>query len=90
MTAYASTNDLPAANHVAMTELVTSRAKRLCEMGHDVVVLVDSLTRLGRAYNTEAPHSGKILSGGVDASALQKPKKFFGSARNIEVSMRMR
>jgi transcription termination factor Rho len=81
---YASTNDMPAANHVAMTELVTSRAKRLCEMGHDVVVLIDSLTRLGRAYNIEARGSGRTLTGGLDAKVLEKPKAHFGAARNIE------
>ena len=81
---YASTNDLPAANHVAMTELVTARAKRLCELGHDVVVLVDSLTRLGRAYNIEARGSGRTLTGGLDAKVLEKPKAHFGAARNIE------
>ena len=81
---YASTNDLPAANHVAMTELVTARAKRLCEMGKDVVILIDSLTRLGRAYNIEARGSGRTLSGGLDAKVLEKPKAHFGAARNIE------
>ncbi|MHC4409455.1 MAG: transcription termination factor Rho [Planctomycetota bacterium] len=81
---YASTNDMPAANHVAMTELVTARAKRLCEMGKDVVVLIDSLTRLGRAYNIEARGSGRTLSGGLDAKVLEKPKAHFGAARNIE------
>ena len=81
---FASTNDMTAANHVAMTELVTSRAKRLCEMGHDVVVLVDSLTRLGRSYNIEARGSGRTLSGGLDAKVLEKPKAHFGAARNIE------
>jgi len=81
---YASTNDMPAANHVAMTELVTSRAKRLCEMGKNVVVLFDSLTRLGRAYNIEARGSGRTLSGGLDAKVLEKPKAHFGAARNIE------
>ena len=81
---YASTNDMPAANHVAMTELVTSRAKRLCEMGKDVVVLIDSLTRLGRAYNIEARGSGRTLTGGLDAKVLEKPKAHLGAARNIE------
>ena len=81
---YASTNDMPAANHVAMTELVTSRAKRLCEMGKDVVVLIDSLTRLGRAYNIEARGSGRTLTGGLDAKVLEKPKAHFGAARKIE------
>jgi transcription termination factor Rho len=81
---YASTNDLPAANHVAMTELVTARAKRLCELGNNVVVLIDSLTRLGRAYNIEARGSGRTLTGGLDAKVLEKPKAHFGAARNIE------
>ncbi|MGH7162775.1 MAG: transcription termination factor Rho, partial [Planctomycetota bacterium] len=81
---YASTNDMPASNHVAMTELVTARAKRLCEMGKDVVVLIDSLTRLGRAYNIEARGSGRTLTGGLDAKVLEKPKAHFGAARNIE------
>ena len=81
---YASTNDLPAVNHVAMTELVTARAKRLCEMGKNVVVLMDSLTRLGRAYNIEARGSGRTLTGGLDAKVLEKPKAHFGAARNIE------
>ncbi len=81
---YASTNDMPASNHVAMTELVTNRAKRLCEMGKNVVVLIDSLTRLGRAYNIEARGSGRTLSGGLDAKVLEKPKAHFGAARNIE------
>jgi transcription termination factor Rho len=81
---YASTNDMPAANHVAMTELVTNRAKRLCEMGKDVVVLIDSLTRLGRAYNIEARGSGRTLTGGLDAKVLEKPKAHFGAARKIE------
>ena len=64
--------------------MVSEKAKRLCEYGKDVVVLLDSITRLGRAYNTECPHSGRILSGGVDASALQHPKRFFGAARKVE------
>ena len=81
---YASTNDMPAANHVAMTELVTSRARWLCSMGKDVVVLIDSLTRLGRAYNIEARGSGRTLTGGLDAKVLEKPKAHFGAARNIE------
>jgi len=81
---YASTNDMPAANHVAMTELVTSRGKRLCEMGKNVVILMDSLTRLGRAYNIEARGSGRTLTGGLDAKVLEKPKAHFGAARNIE------
>ena len=81
---YASTNDMPASNHVAMTELVTNRAKWLCAMGKDVVVLIDSLTRLGRAYNIEARGSGRTLTGGLDAKVLEKPKAHFGAARNIE------
>jgi transcription termination factor Rho len=79
-----STFDEPASRHIQVAEMVIEKAKRLVEYGIDVVILLDSITRLGRAYNTEAPHSGKILSGGVDASALQKPKRFFGAARNIE------
>jgi transcription termination factor Rho len=79
-----STFDEPASRHVAVTEMVLERAKRLVEYGKDVVILLDSITRLARAYNTEVPHSGKILSGGVDANALQKPKRFFGAARNCE------
>jgi transcription termination factor Rho len=79
-----STFDEPAARHVAVTEMVLERAKRLVEYGKDVVILLDSITRLARAYNTEVPHSGKILSGGVDANALQRPKRFFGAARNCE------
>ncbi|MGE3163712.1 MAG: transcription termination factor Rho [Planctomycetota bacterium] len=79
-----STFDEPASRHVQVAEMVIEKAKRLVEYGHDVVILLDSITRLGRAYNTEVPHSGRILSGGVDASALQKPKRFFGAARNIE------
>ncbi|MFQ5845012.1 MAG: transcription termination factor Rho [Planctomycetota bacterium] len=81
---YASTNDMPAANHVAMTEMVTSRARWLCATGKDVVVLIDSLTRLGRAYNIEARGSGRTLTGGLDAKVLEKPKAHFGAARNIE------
>jgi len=80
----ASTFDRPASDHTAAAELAIERAKRLVELGHDVVVLLDSLTRLGRAYNLAAPASGRILSGGVDAAALYHPKKFFGAARNIE------
>jgi transcription termination factor Rho len=79
-----STFDEPAARHVQVAEMVIEKAKRMIEYGRDVVILLDSITRLGRAYNTEVPHSGRILSGGVDASALQKPKRFFGAARNIE------
>ena len=81
---YSSTFDLPANNHVRVAELVVERAKRLVEMGKDVVILLDSITRLARAYNTVTPSSGKVLSGGVDANALHKPKRFFGAARNIE------
>ena len=80
----ASTFDEPADRHVKIADLVLSKAKRLVECGHDVVILLDSITRLARAYNTIAPASGKILSGGVDANALQRPKRFFGAARNIE------
>jgi transcription termination factor Rho len=79
-----STFDEPASRHVQVAEMVIEKAKRLVEYGHDVVILLDSITRLARAYNTEVPHSGKILTGGVDANALQKPKRFFGAARNIE------
>ncbi|MFC4223104.1 transcription termination factor Rho [Lysinibacter cavernae] len=80
----ASTFDRPAEDHTTVAELAIERAKRLVEMGHDVVVLLDSITRLGRAYNLTAPASGRVLSGGVDASALYPPKRFFGAARNIE------
>jgi len=80
----ASTFDRPAEDHTTIAELAIERAKRLVEMGHDVVVLLDSMTRLGRAYNLAAPASGRILSGGVDSAALYPPKKFFGAARNIE------
>ncbi|MFD5865947.1 transcription termination factor Rho [Agromyces sp. NPDC127015] len=80
----ASTFDRPAEDHTTVAELAIERAKRLVELGHDVVVLLDSITRLGRAYNLAAPASGRILSGGVDASALYPPKRFFGAARNIE------
>ncbi len=76
--------DEPASRHVQVAEMVIEKAKRMVEYGHDVVIVLDSITRLARAYNTEVPHSGKILTGGVDANALQKPKKFFGAARNIE------
>jgi transcription termination factor Rho len=79
-----STFDEPASRHVQVAEMVIEKAKRLVEYGRDVVILLDSITRLARAYNTEVPHSGKILTGGVDANALQKPKRFFGAARNIE------
>ncbi len=80
----ASTFDEPADKHVKLANIVLEKAKRLTETGHDVVILLDSITRLARAYNTVQPASGKILSGGVDANALQKPKRFFGAARNIE------
>lgn len=80
----ASTFDEPADKHVKLTNMVLEKAKRLVECGHDVVILLDSITRLARAYNTVQPASGKILSGGVDANALHKPKRFFGAARNIE------
>ncbi len=80
----ASTFDEPAENHVRVAGIVLEKAKRLVESGHDVVVLLDSITRLARAYNTVAPTSGRVLSGGVEANALHKPKKFFGAARNIE------
>ena len=79
-----STFDEPASRHVQVAEMVIEKAKRYVEFGKDVIVLLDSITRLARAYNTEVPHSGKILTGGVDANALQKPKRFFGAARNIE------
>ena len=80
----ASTFDEPADRHVRVANIVLEKAKRLVECGHDVVILLDSITRLARAYNTVQPASGKILSGGVDANALHKPKRFFGAARNIE------
>lgn len=80
----ASTFDEPASNHVKIAGIVLEKAKRMVECGHDVVIFLDSITRLARAYNTVAPASGKILTGGVDANALQKPKRFFGAARNIE------
>ncbi len=81
---YSSTFDLPAQNHIKVAEMVINKAKREVEMGKDVVILLDSITRLARAYNTTTPSSGKVLSGGVDANALHKPKRFFGAARNIE------
>ena len=81
---FSSTFDLPAYNHVRVAELVIEKAKRMVEMGKDVIILLDSITRLARAYNTATPSSGKVLSGGVDANALHKPKRFFGAARNIE------
>ncbi len=81
---YSSTFDMPAKNHVKVAEMVIEKAKRRVELGKDVVILLDSITRLARAYNTATPSSGKVLSGGVDANALHKPKRFFGAARNIE------
>jgi transcription termination factor Rho len=81
---YSSTFDMPAKNHVKVAEMVIEKAKRRVEIGRDVVILLDSITRLARAYNTVTPSSGKVLSGGVDANALHKPKRFFGAARNIE------
>lgn len=80
----ASTFDEPASRHVKIANIVLEKAKRMVECGHDVVIFLDSITRLARAYNTVAPASGKVLTGGVDANALQKPKRFFGAARNIE------
>lgn len=80
----ASTFDRPPVDHTMVAELAIERAKRLVELGHDVVILLDGITRLGRAYNLAAPASGRILSGGVDSSALYPPKRFFGAARNIE------
>ena len=80
----ASTFDEPASRHVKVADIVLEKAKRMVECGHDVVILLDSITRLARAYNTVQPASGKILSGGVDANALHKPKRFFGAARKIE------
>jgi transcription termination factor Rho len=80
----ASTFDEPADKHVKLANLVLEKAKRMVECGHDVVILLDSITRLARAYNTVSPSSGKVLSGGVDANALHKPKRFFGAARKIE------
>jgi transcription termination factor Rho len=80
----ASTFDEPAARHVQVAEMVIEKAKRLVEMKQDVVILLDSITRLARAYNTVMPSSGKVLTGGVDANALQRPKRFFGAARNVE------
>ncbi len=79
-----STFDEPASRHIQVSEMVIEKARRMVEYGKDVVILLDSITRLARAYNTEIPHSGKILSGGVDAHALQKPKRFFGAARKLE------
>ena len=79
-----STFDEPAQRHVQVAEMVIEKAKRLVEYKHDVVILLDSITRLGRAYNTVVPSSWKVLTGGVDANALQRPKRFFGAARNVE------
>ena len=79
-----STFDEPAARHIQVSEMVLEKAKRMVEYGHDVLIFLDSITRLARAWNAECPHSGKILSGGVDANALQRPKRFFGSARKVE------
>ena len=79
-----STFDEPSARHIQVSEMVIEKAKRMVEYGHDVVIFLDSITRLARAWNSEVPHSGKILSGGVDANALQRPKRFFGSARKVE------
>lgn len=81
---FSSTFDLPSTNHIRVAELVLERAKRRIEVGKDIVILLDSITRLARAYNAATPSSGKVLSGGVDANALHKPKRFFGAARNIE------
>ena len=82
-----STFDEPATRHVAVSEMVIEKAKRLVEHKRDVVILLDSITRLGRAFNTVVPSSGKVLTGGVDANALQRPKRFFGAARNIEIPL---
>ena len=79
-----STFDEPATRHVQLADLISEKAKRLVEQGKDVVILLDSITRLARAYNTVVPSSGKVLTGGVDSNALQRPKRFFGAARNIE------
>ncbi len=81
---FSSTFDEPAKRHVQIAEIVIEKAKRRAEQGKDVIILLDSITRLARAYNTVAPSSGKVLTGGVDANALQRPKRFFGAARNIE------
>jgi transcription termination factor Rho len=80
----ASTFDEPAERHTQVAEMVLEKGKRLVEQGRDVIILLDSITRLARAYNVTIPHSGKILSGGVDANALHKPKRFFGAARNVD------
>ena len=87
---FSSTFDMPATNHIRVADLVIESAKRKVEMGKDVVILLDSITRLARAYNAATPSSGKVLSGGVDANALHKPKRFFGAARNIEQGGRRR
>ncbi|MEZ5948009.1 MAG: transcription termination factor Rho [Planctomycetaceae bacterium] len=79
-----STFDEPPSRHIQVSEMVIEKAKRMVEYGHDVIIFLDSITRLARAWNTEVPHSGKILTGGVDANALQHPKRFFGAARNVE------
>ncbi len=79
-----STFDEPSSRHIQVSEMVIEKAKRMVEYGNDVVIFLDSITRLARAWNTEVPNSGKILSGGVDANALQHPKRFFGAARNVE------
>jgi len=79
-----STFDEPAARHIQVSEMVLEKAKRMVEFGHNVLIFLDSITRLARAWNAECPNSGKILSGGVDANALQRPKRFFGSARKVE------
>jgi transcription termination factor Rho len=79
-----STFDEPATRHVQVAEMVIERARRMCEHKRDVVILLDSINRLARAYNTVVPSSGKVLTGGVDANAMQRPKRLFGSARNIE------
>src|SRR6201999_134606 len=80
----ASTFDEQSSRHVQVAEMVIEKARRMVEFGDDVVILLDSITRLARAYNSEMPHSGKIMSGGLDSNALQRPKKFFGAARAIE------
>ena len=80
-----STFDEPAEKHVKIANIVLEKAKRMVECGHDVVILLDSITRLARAYNTVSPASGKVLTGGVDANALHKPKRFFGAARKVEI-----
>ena len=85
----ASTFDEQASRHVKVAEMVLEKAKRMVECGHDVVIFLDSITRLARAYNSVQPASGKVLSGGVDANALHKPKRFFGAARNIEEFLRL-